>query len=47
MEKKITLKDKESYVSPNIEIVEIVTEQNILAGGSGSGDAPNMPGEPW
>lgn len=44
MKKKKSFK-KETYISPDIEIVEIETEQNILA--SGSGNVPNMPGEPW
>lgn len=33
-----------TYTAPDIEIVEIETEQNIFAG---SGDLPGMPGEPW
>ena len=49
MEKKIKSLEKETYISPDIEVVEIEIEQNILAGGSGSGtgDLPGMPGEPW
>ncbi len=49
MEKKIKSVEKETYISPAIEVVEIEIEQNILAGGStgGSGDLPGMPGTPW
>ena len=43
MKAEIKLLEKEVYVSPDIEIVEIQIEQNILAGGS----APDMPGEDW
>ena len=35
----------ETYTAPNIEIIDIELEQNILAGGSG--DLPGMPGEGW
>ena len=52
MEKKIKSVEKETYISPAIEVVEIEIEQNILAGGSSTGDGgfPNggtMPNEPW
>ena len=50
MRKEIKSLDKETYISPAIEVVEIEIEQNILAGGSGDGSFPNggtMPGEPW
>ena len=43
MKKEIKPTEKESYTSPEIEIVEIETEQNILA----SGSVPDMPGEDW
>ena len=43
MEKKTGSLEKETYISPDIEVVEIEIEQNILAGGS-IGD---MPGEDW
>ena len=42
MEKELRL-EKEVYISPEIEVVEIEIEQNILAGGS----APDMDGEDW
>lgn len=45
MEKKFNLLVKEPYLSPNIEIVEVETEQNILAGGSGV--LPGLDGEDW
>ena len=39
---KINLQDKETYISPDIEIAVIETEQNILASGSGTGDVPKL-----
>ena len=41
---KIEIKSqvKETYISPDIKILDIETEQNILASGSGSGDAPKF-----
>lgn len=45
MEKEIKSLEKETYISPNIEIVDIVTEQNILQ--AGSGDSPDMDGLDW
>ena len=44
-ERENVLQVKETYISPDIEIVVIETEQNILAGGSG--DAPKMPPTIW
>ena len=46
MKKEFKSTEKETYISPDIEIVDIEIEQNILAGGS-SGDVPDMPGEDW
>lgn len=43
MKTESKLQEKEIYISPNIEIVEIKTEQNILA----SGSTLDMPGEDW
>ena len=43
MEIQIKSQEKETYISPDIQIVEIETEQNILA----SGSVPDMPGEDW
>lgn len=45
MEKEIRLLEKETYISPDIEVVEIETEQNILQ--AGSNELPGMPGEDW
>ena len=42
MEKEIKSQEKENYISPDIVTVDIETEQNILASGSGNGDAPKM-----
>ena len=36
-----------NYDSPDFEIVEIEFEQNILQGGSGSGEAPDFYGEDY
>lgn len=47
MKKGIKSQEKEIYISPDIEVVEIETEQNILANGSGSGVSPDMPPEYW
>ena len=43
MEKELKTVEKKVYISPDIEVVEIEIEQNILAGGS----APDMDGEDW
>ena len=45
MKKENNLEEKEPYITPNIEVVELEMEQNILAG-SGTG-IPGMPGEPY
>lgn len=44
MEKEFRL-EKETYIKPDIEVVEIEIEQNILAGGSGK--LPSMGSEDW
>ena len=43
MKKNFKSLEKELYVAPDIAVVEIEIEQNILAGGS----VPDMPGEDW
>mgnify|MGYP007055514236 CR=1 FL=1 len=43
MKAAVKLNHKKDYIAPDIKIIEIVTDQHILAGGS----APNMPGEDW
>ena len=43
MEKEMKTTEKENYISPDIETVNIETEQNILA----SGSVPDLPGEDW
>jgi hypothetical protein len=48
LKKKLSLASSvkaETYTAPDIEIIDIQLEQNILQ--SGSGDIPGMPGEPW
>lgn len=49
MKKENNLVEKETYIAPNIEVVKIEMEQNILLSGSGdSGEQlPGMPGGPW
>lgn len=49
MERNIKSLEKETYISPDIEIVHIETEQSILQAGSqaGSNELPGMPGEDW
>ena len=42
MKREIKLQEKEIYISPDIVILDIETEQNILASGSGNGDAPKF-----
>ena len=43
MKKGIRSTKIENYISPDIEILDIEIEQNILA----SGSVPDMPGEDW
>ena len=38
---------KKSYIAPDIDVVEIQIEQNILLSGSGDGILPGMPGSDW
>lgn len=38
MEKGIRSQEKEIYVSPDLLVVEIETEQNILSGSNGTAD---------
>lgn len=45
MEKELKTVEKKVYISPDIEVVEIEIEQNILQ--AGSGDLPGLPGENW
>ena len=48
LKKKLSLASSvkaETYTAPNIEIIDIELEQNILQ--SGSSDLPSMPGEVW
>ena len=43
METEIKLEGKETYISPDIKILDVELEQNILA----SGSVPDMGGEDW
>ncbi len=43
MKEKTSLLEKKAYTAPDIKVVVVEIEQNILAGGS----APSMPGEDW
>ena len=45
MEKELNSLEKRSYIAPDIEVVEIEIEQNILQGGSG--DVPDMGPVDW
>ena len=45
MKKEIKTIEKVNYVSPDIEVVNIETEQNILQ--AGSNNLHDMPGEDW
>ena len=45
MEKEIKSSEKAIYITPEIEIVDIEIEQNILQ--EGSGDAPDFAPEYW
>lgn len=45
MEKEFKSLEKETYISPDIEVMNIETEQNILA--NGSGDTLDMPSQNW
>ena len=50
MEKEIKSIEKEIYISPEIEIVDIVIEQNILQNASGESENNNshdMPCDAW
>lgn len=42
MKKENNSVKKETYIAPNLVVVEIAMEQNIFAG-----SAPSMPGEPY
>jgi|LSQX01.1.fsa_nt_gb hypothetical protein len=42
---KISSEEKETYITPDIEVVAIEMEQNILAGGSGT--TPDMAPVDW
>ena len=43
MKKEIKSSNKKTYITPDIKVIKVEIEQNILAGGS----APDMPGEDW
>lgn len=45
MEKEIKSLEKDTYIAPDIEVVDIEIEQSILQ--VGSNDLPGMPGEDW
>ena len=46
MKKENNQLEKETYIAPDIEVVQIEMEQNILLAGS-SGDLPGMDSEDW
>ena len=41
MKKEFKTTEKEIYISPDMRILEIETEQNILRNASGEGDVPD------
>ena len=45
MKKEIMSTERETYITPDIEVVDIEIEQNILQ--EGSGDAPDFAPEYW
>ena len=45
MEKGINSTERETYISPDIEVLDIEIEQNVLQ--EGSGDAPDFAPEYW
>ena len=45
MKKEFKTTEKETYISPDIEIVDIETEQNILQ--AASGDTIDLTNEDW
>ena len=45
MEKEFELTEKETYITPDIVVENIETEQNIM--GNGSGSVPDMPDQDW
>ena len=47
MEKEFKTTEKETYISPDIEVMNIETEQNILQAASGEGEALDMDGVDW
>lgn len=47
MEKEIKSVVKETYISPDIEVVNIESEQNILQAASGNFQNNDMEGEDW
>lgn len=46
MKKDIESLEKQTYIAPDIEIIEIKIEQNILQSGS-TNDLNSMAGEAW
>lgn len=45
-QEKINIVEKESYIAPDLKVVEIEMEQNIFAG-SGEGTINDMDAEDW
>ena len=44
---KASLLATKKYIAPDIIVVDVEIEQNILASASGIGDLPGMPGHGW
>ena len=47
MIKELNSLEKETYIAPDIEVVEIEIEQSILQVGSGSDNVPDMGPVDW
>lgn len=47
MENKSKILEKEVYICPDIDVLIIETEQNVLSGGSGNGNLDSMGGSDW
>lgn len=47
MEKEIKSLQKEAYISPDIDVLNVEIVQNVLADGSGNGGPMDMGGEDW
>ena len=47
MEKKNKSLQKEAYTLPNVDVLNVIIDQSILANGSGNAEPMDMGGEDW